>query len=81
MGKEPCFGEGDLLISSLYPLFHTCLRPLHSGAPLPLPPCSLSLSSSCAPLQPTRAPSKRRRGLASVWSAQGGSVCTQSLPS
>lgn len=44
------------------------------------PPCS-SLSSSCAPLQPIRLPSKRKRGLASVWSAQGDSVCTQCLPS
>lgn len=40
---------------------------------------SSSLSTSCTPLQPARLPSKRRRGLASVWWAQGSSVCTQFL--
>lgn len=81
--REGCFGEGDLFISSLsvlsffplsmyvsYTLVHHFLRLL-----------LLLCSSSCTPLQPTRLPSKRRRELASVWSAQGDSVCTQCLPS
>lgn len=52
----------------------SCLYLLHFGVPP-------STFSSCPPLQPTQLPSRRKRALASVWSAQGGSVCTQCLPS
>lgn len=76
-GGGGCSGEGDFF--TLYPLFPPCLGLLHFGVPLPAPPPS-SLPSFCAPLQPKH-PSKRRRGLASVWSARGGNVCTQCLPS
>lgn len=80
--REGCFGEGDLFISSLsvlsFPSMYVSYTLVHHFLRLP---SSSSLSSSCTPLQPTRLPSKRRRGLASVWSAQGDSVCTQCLPS
>lgn len=82
-GRKCCFGEGNLFISvsSFFSVSHVCVSPPHSGAPPPTPPSSSSSSSYCARLQPTHLPSKRRRGLASVWSARGGSAYTQCLPS
>lgn len=36
--RDSFFGEGDLFISPLCPLFPPCMCLLHSGAPLPTPP-------------------------------------------
>lgn len=70
----------SLLLHSALSFPHVCVSYTVVHHFLHLPPSS-SLSSFCAHLQPTRLPSQRRRGLASVWSAQGGSVYTQFLPS
>lgn len=75
--REPFYFFTFCLVTSL-PSLSSCMSIALWGTTSP--PSSSSFST-CTPLQPAQLPSRRKRALASVWSAQGGSVCTQCLPS